>query len=86
MLVHSAENPDIFRFSRSVIVVKSAQSSPSSMSAKSPKPRFEHRPMRGMPSRIESYCLRCLEFVAASDKPKLLRIAENAHVCASAAE
>jgi hypothetical protein len=49
---------------------------------KLPKPpRFERRPVRGMPSRKESYCLLCLEFVAASDKPKVLKIAEKAHIC-----
>jgi hypothetical protein len=51
------------------------------MPAKTPKPRYMHRPVRGMPERMESYCMRCQQFVAASDKPKTLRIAEKAHIC-----
>jgi hypothetical protein len=51
------------------------------MPPKPPKPRFEHRPVSGMPPRVESYCLRCLEFVAASDKLQVLKIAEKAHIC-----
>lgn len=51
------------------------------MPAKSPKPRFEHRPVKGMPQRIESYCVHCQQFVAASGSLKILRIAEKAHVC-----
>jgi hypothetical protein len=55
-----------------------------SMSPQSPKPRFERRPVRGMPPRVASYCLLCGEFVAASDKRKMLKIAEKAHVCPNA--
>jgi hypothetical protein len=51
------------------------------MPAKSPKPRFEHIPVRGMPPRMSSYCLLCREFVAGSDKLKVLKIAEKAHIC-----
>ena len=47
----------------------------------SPKLRFEHRPVPGMTPRVASYCLQCNKFVAASDNPKLLKIAEKAHVC-----
>jgi hypothetical protein len=51
------------------------------MSSRTPKPRFKHRHVRGMPQRVESYCGRCEQFVAASDKPHPLKIAEKAHVC-----
>lgn len=51
------------------------------MSSKTPKPRFKHQHVRGMPQRVESYCMRCEQFVAASDKPQPLKIAEQAHVC-----
>ncbi|HEY4677704.1 MAG TPA: hypothetical protein VIJ01_11105 [Candidatus Angelobacter sp.] len=51
------------------------------MSLKTPKPRFQHHPLRGMPERVESFCLRCRQFVAASDNPVSLKIAEKAHVC-----
>jgi hypothetical protein len=56
---------------------------PNFMSSKSPAPRFEHRPVRGMSPRMESYCLLCKRLVAASDKPSALRIAEKAHICPS---
>jgi hypothetical protein len=48
---------------------------------KSPKPRFEHRPALGMPERLASYCIACRDFIAASNRPEYLRIAEKAHVC-----
>jgi len=51
------------------------------MSPKSPVSRFEHKPIRGMSSRMQLYCKLCKEFVAASDKPQILKIAENAHIC-----
>lgn len=54
---------------------------PKAMPAKSHKPRFQHRPVRGMKERVESYCTLCKKFVAASDKAEALRIAEKAHVC-----
>lgn len=51
------------------------------MPAKTPKPRFKHQPVRGMPERVESYCMLCGQFIAASDKPGTLRIADTAHIC-----
>jgi hypothetical protein len=39
-----------------------------SYARKLPKPHFECRPFHGMPSRLESHCLLCLEFVAAKDR------------------
>jgi len=51
------------------------------MSEKSPIKRFEHRPLKGMPGRVASYCKACQDFIAASDKPKALKIAEKAHLC-----
>jgi hypothetical protein len=51
------------------------------MSSKMPKPRFKHRTVQGMPQRVESYCMRCEQFVGASDKPQPLKIAEKAHAC-----
>ena len=51
------------------------------MPAKTPKTRFKHHPIRGMPERVESFCLRCGQFVAASDNHGSLKIAEKAHVC-----
>ena len=52
-----------------------------SMLGESPKPRFEHRPVRGMLPRMESYCLNCGKFVAGSESMKVLMIAEKAHIC-----
>jgi hypothetical protein len=52
-----------------------------SMPAKSPKPRFERQPVKDNAGRVESYCSACGKFVAASDKPAVLRIAEKAHIC-----
>jgi hypothetical protein len=52
-----------------------------SMPSKSPKPRFEHYPINGMKDRIASYCSSCKDFIAASHKQELLKIAENAHNC-----
>jgi hypothetical protein len=54
---------------------------PDSMPSQSPKPRFEHCPVQGMKDRITSYCSTCKEFVAASNKPQVLEIAEKAHNC-----
>jgi hypothetical protein len=54
---------------------------PHIMPLKSPKPRFERRPVHGRAPRMLSYCRACGEFIAASDKPKNLRIAEKAHIC-----
>jgi hypothetical protein len=54
---------------------------PHIMPLKSPKPRFERRPVHGIAPRMLSYCTACGEFIAASDKPKNLRIAEKAHIC-----
>lgn len=51
------------------------------MVAPSAKPRFERRPVDGMPLRMESYCLNCGKFVASSESVKVLEIAEKAHVC-----
>jgi hypothetical protein len=51
------------------------------MPLKLPKPRFERRPFRGMSTRMQSHCMACREFIAASNKPKNLRIAEKAHIC-----
>lgn len=51
------------------------------MSSKSPKSRFEHRPVRGMSARVESFCPACRMFIGASDKPGILKIAERAHIC-----
>jgi hypothetical protein len=51
------------------------------MPLKTPKPRFERRPVGGMHLRMQSYCMACREFIAASDKLKNLRIAEKAHIC-----
>jgi hypothetical protein len=51
------------------------------MPEKSPSPRFERRPLKGMPGRVASYCKACQDFIAASDKPKALKIAEKAHQC-----
>jgi hypothetical protein len=51
------------------------------MPLKTPKPRFERHPVGGMRLRMQSYCTACREFIAASDKPKNLRIAEKAHLC-----
>jgi hypothetical protein len=58
-----------------------ASPSRNSVSANPPKPRFEHRPIRGMSPRMTSYCLVCKNFVAASGQPKVLIIAEKAHIC-----
>jgi hypothetical protein len=54
---------------------------PHIMTLKSHKPRFERRPVHGIAPRMLSYCTACGEFIAASDKPKNLRIAEKAHIC-----
>ena len=54
---------------------------PDSRPSKSPKPRFEHRCIKGMTDRIESYCQACRQFVAAASNPTALRIAEKAHIC-----
>ena len=51
------------------------------MSTQTSKPRFKHNPVRGMPERVESFCLRCGQFVGASDNPRSLKIAEKAHLC-----
>jgi hypothetical protein len=69
--------PINFRYSG----VQSANTFPTIMPSKPPKPRFEHRPVKGMRERIESYCAVCKKFVCASDKTRVLRIAEKAHVC-----
>jgi hypothetical protein len=44
-------------------------------------PRFEHRPVRGMPPRMESYCLAFGKFIATSADAEVLRVAEKAHIC-----
>jgi hypothetical protein len=54
-----------------------------SIYASSASSRFERRPVLGMPPRIESYCVVCKKFVAAGDKLAVLRIAEDAHICAT---
>jgi hypothetical protein len=51
------------------------------MASQTSKPRFKQQPVRGMPQRVESYCLNCGRFIAASDKPGSLKIAEKAHAC-----
>lgn len=51
------------------------------MRRKSPKPRFEHIPVKKTPGMVTSSCVVCKEFIAASDRPKALRIAEKAHKC-----
>ena len=70
-----------FCLSRESGLQSAAPTAEKQMSSRTPKPRFKHRTVRGMPERVESYCVRCEQFVGASDKPHLLKIAENAHAC-----
>src|ERR1041385_75408 len=62
--------------------LQSAHLSPKiKMPVQTPKPRFKHQPVHGMPERVESFCVRCGQFVGASDNPRSLKIAEKAHLC-----
>ena len=47
---------------------------------------FMREPMPKHPSLIASYCKKCKSFVAASPQPKILKSAEQAHMCNRAAE
>jgi len=77
----SGATVEIFCLFRESGLQSAAPKAKNQMSSKTPKPRFKHRTVRGMPQRVESYCTRCEQFVGASDKPQALKIAEKAHAC-----
>lgn len=75
------EHAEKFYLHREFGLQSAPPSAKNQMPSRTPKPRFRRQHVRGMPERVESYCMRCGQFVAASDKPGYLKIAEKAHIC-----